>query len=167
MFRKVREAVMISTGGRQEPFVYGSLSSKGIYFSTLPTSVPMSLSEVFPAMESGTVSERLSAERLAAKRLVEEEELLFWGTVKDTKDVADIQAYLDRYPGGKFEILARNRLKRLTDLQEETAHHMAAIPTVPTNQTSPDSSLLPPVPEMVERVLNLERKVRHRRLLLT
>ena len=160
MFRKVREAVMISTGGRQEPFVYGSLSSKGIYFSTLPTSVPMSPSEVFPATETGTVSERLSAEHLAAKRLAGEEELLFWESVKDSKYVADIQAYLDRYPGGKFEILARNRLKRLTDLQEETAHHVVAIPTVPTTGTSPDSSLLPPAPEMVERSLNLEREDR-------
>ena len=160
MFRKVREAVMISTGGRQEPFVYGSLSSKGIYFSTLPTSVPMSPSEVFPATETGTVSERLYAEHLAAKRLAGEEELLFWESVKDSKYVADIQAYLDRYPGGKFEILARNRLKRLTDLQEETAHHVAAIPTVPTTGTSPDSSLLPPAPEMVERSLNLEREDR-------
>ena len=160
MFRKVREAVMISTGGRQEPFVYGSLSSKGIYFSTLPTSVPMSSSEVFPATENGTVSERLSAEHLAAKRLAGEEELLFWESVKDSKDVPEIQAYLDRYPDGKFEILARNRLKRLTDLQEETAHHMAAISTVPTNETSPDSSPLPPVSEMVERALNLEREDR-------
>ena len=160
MFRKVREAVMISTGGRQEPFVYGSLSSKGIYFSTLPTSVPMSPSEVFPATETGTVSERLSAEHLAAKRLAGEEELLFWESVKDSKYVAEFQAYLDRYPGGKFEILARNRLKRLTDLQEETAHHVAAIPTVPTTGTSPDSSLLPPAPEMVERSLNLEREDR-------
>ena len=29
MFRKVRDAVLASTGGRQEPFVYGSLSSRG------------------------------------------------------------------------------------------------------------------------------------------
>ena len=29
MFRKVRDAVLAETGGRQEPFVYGSLSSEG------------------------------------------------------------------------------------------------------------------------------------------
>ena len=33
MFRKVRDAVLRSTGGRQEPFVYGSLSSKGFYLA--------------------------------------------------------------------------------------------------------------------------------------
>ena len=31
MFRKVRDAVVGMTGGRQEPFVYGSLSSRGVY----------------------------------------------------------------------------------------------------------------------------------------
>ena len=29
MFRKVRDAVLATTGGQQEPFWYGSLSSKG------------------------------------------------------------------------------------------------------------------------------------------
>ena len=31
MFRKVRDAVLKKTNGQQEPFVYGSLSSKGVY----------------------------------------------------------------------------------------------------------------------------------------
>ena len=33
MFRKVRDSVLASTGGRQEPFVYGSLSSHGVYLA--------------------------------------------------------------------------------------------------------------------------------------
>ena len=36
MFRKVRDAVLAATGGAQEPFVYGSLSSKGAYFQGAP-----------------------------------------------------------------------------------------------------------------------------------
>ena len=36
MFRKVRDAVLASTGGRQESFVYGSLSSQGAYLAALP-----------------------------------------------------------------------------------------------------------------------------------
>ena len=40
MFRKVRDAVLRATGGHQEPFVYGSLSSKGFYFSTAPVTEP-------------------------------------------------------------------------------------------------------------------------------
>ena len=33
LFRKVRDAVLAATGGRQEPFVYGSLSSRGVYLT--------------------------------------------------------------------------------------------------------------------------------------
>ena len=36
MFRKARDAVLASTGGRQEPFVYGSLSSRGAYLTARP-----------------------------------------------------------------------------------------------------------------------------------
>ena len=41
MFRKVRDAVLKKTNGRQEPFVYGSLSSKGFYFSAPTKTVPV------------------------------------------------------------------------------------------------------------------------------
>jgi len=33
LFRRVRDQVMSETGGRQEPFVYGSLSSVPIYLA--------------------------------------------------------------------------------------------------------------------------------------
>ena len=47
-----------------------------------------------------------SAEPTAAERL-------FWQSVKDSGDAADIRAYLDRYPQGTFSVLARNWLGRL------------------------------------------------------
>ena len=40
-------------------------------------------------------------------------ERLFWQSVKDSGDAADIRAYLDRYPRGTYAVLARNWLKRL------------------------------------------------------
>ena len=40
-------------------------------------------------------------------------ERLFWQSVKDSGDAADIRAYLDRYPQGTFSVLARNWLGRL------------------------------------------------------
>ena len=102
MFRHVRDAVLASTGGRQEPFVYGSLSSRGMYLTARldpePTPSPAPPS---PANES--VSERLTAEELAAERV-------FWESVKDSTDAADFEAYLSHYPQGRFASLARNRL---------------------------------------------------------
>jgi uncharacterized caspase-like protein len=32
LFRKVRDTVLKGTGGAQEPFIYGSLPSEGLYF---------------------------------------------------------------------------------------------------------------------------------------
>ncbi len=40
-------------------------------------------------------------------------ELAFWQSVKDSPRSADLQAYLDRYPGGIFAMLAESRLNAL------------------------------------------------------
>ena len=52
MFRKVRDTVLSETGGRQEPFVYGSLSSKGFYLSALPEPA----SPVTPDVGTGSIA---------------------------------------------------------------------------------------------------------------
>ncbi len=103
MFRKVRDAVLNATGGHQEPFVYGSLSSKGFYFSTAPVAAPV-----------------VSAPGGAAKGVVKSDEQLFWESVKESGDQADVEAYLEQFPQGTFAALARNRLKRLLEPEEET-----------------------------------------------
>ena len=53
------------------------------------------------------------AEPMAAERL-------FWQSVKDSGDAADIRAYLDRYPQGTFSVLARNWLGRV-ETQEQAS----------------------------------------------
>ena len=98
MFRKVRDVVLAATGGRQEPHVYGSLSSRGVYLVAGPAPEPG------PAVRPPVAD----ASRDSAQR-----EDRFWESVKDSEDPADIQVYLDRYPGGAYEVLARNRLKRM------------------------------------------------------
>ena len=140
MFRKVRDAVLASTGGRQEPFVYGSLSSRGAYLGVRQTPVTLPASATSPPAGE-TISGRLSAEKLAAERL-------FWESAKDSDDPADIQAYLEKHPGGHYEALARNRLARLTGPADHTP---------PTHEPSPASASEQPAPEAVEASLGLER----------
>ena len=101
MFRKVRDAVLRKTNGRQEPFVYGSLSSKGFYFSKAPVATPV-------------------APKVVDTPVVKNAEFLFWESVKESRDPADLEAYLDQFPGGSFASLARNRLKRLSNPQVES-----------------------------------------------
>lgn len=44
----------------------------------------------------------------------DEVELIFWQSIADSRDPADFQAYLDRWPQGVFAALAKNRLRQLT-----------------------------------------------------
>ncbi len=104
MFRKVRDAVLKATGGHQEPFVYGSLSSKGFYFSAAPSSVPVT--------EPGKGT--------PVTGVAKSDEQLFWESVKGSPDPADVEAYLKQFPKGVFAALARNRLKRLSEQGVET-----------------------------------------------
>ena len=158
MFRKVRDAVLASTGGRQEPFVYGSLSSRGAYLGARPV-VSDSPSSTDLLADSQSAADRLAAERLAAERLAREEELLFWESVKDSVEAADLLAYLSRYPGGAYEALARNRLKRLEDASSGSEPSESPDSVAPAQETS---SVPAPGPESVESSLGLSRSERRR-----
>ena len=91
LFRKVRDAVIADTGRKQEPFVYGSLSSKGAYLAGRP------------------------AAGGSARIVVKGKDELLWTAVKDSGNPADLQAYLERFYDGAFAALARNRLRRLLE----------------------------------------------------
>lgn len=61
----------------------------------------------------------------------------FWTSIEDGDDPADFQAYLDRYPDGHFEVLARNRLKALA---------ATAAPSQPASKPEPDPKPATPQP---------------------
>ena len=103
MFHKVREAVQLATGGRQEPVLYGSVEGRSVYLGAAPQASSGSVA-ASPSTESGP--DMLAAEKLAAERL-------YWQSVKDSGDTAEIQTYLDQYPSGTYAALARARVKRL------------------------------------------------------
>ena len=91
----------------------------------------------------GDSDKRLTAEQLAAERL-------FWESMKDGEDPADIRACLARYPNGTYATLAHNRLERLTS---------AAKVVAPETTVAPEPKI---TPETVEESLGL--KLRERRL---
>lgn len=45
------------------------------------------------------------------------EELAFWEAVKDSKNPAELEAYLETYPEGRFATLARVRIRILSNIQ--------------------------------------------------
>jgi len=154
MFRKVRDAVLKATGGLQEPFVYGSLSSKGAYLKALPRpptpvvkSVPKDTRRE-PIAPGG--DKRLTAEQLAAERV-------FWESVKDSKNATEIGTYLNQYPKGTYAALARTRLKGLTDTTQEV---IPGTKVLPEPQTAPEPRVSP---EAAETSIGL--KARERRMI--
>ena len=42
-----------------------------------------------------------------------DKETVFWESVKDSEDPADLRAYLEQYPEGTYKVLASNRLRKL------------------------------------------------------
>ena len=134
----VRDAVPASTGGRQEPFWYEWLSSQRVHLAQAPAPV------------SAPSEAQVTAEQLAAERE-------FWASVKASEDPADIRAYLEQFPGGMFEALAHNWLKRLEMTAQPQAAQVTAAPAVPAQEAATAPS---PSPESVEEALRLTRAQR-------
>src|SRR5215467_1343647 len=69
-------------------------------------------------------------------------EISFWESVKDSKDPAELQAYLDKYPNGAFSALAKIRLDRLKKAPAEAAAPAAAAtaPAAPAVAAASDPS---------------------------
>ena len=75
-------------------------------------------------------------------------ELTFWNSVKDTKDPAILQTYLDRYPNGAFAGLARVMMERLVKDHDTKQPAPAPIPTVvaPPQPEAPPAAAAEPSP---------------------
>lgn len=59
----------------------------------------------------GSVAEKRPNTASSAISNVPDADTLFWWSIIESKNPADIQAYLAQFPHGKFAYLARNRLK--------------------------------------------------------
>jgi uncharacterized caspase-like protein len=90
MMSEVRKAVREATGGRQIPWDSSALEGQ-FYFK--PSAQPtQNVNQPFPSND--------------------QIETIFWDSVRNSRDPANIQAYLNRYPTGMFADVARNLLKQ-------------------------------------------------------
>ena len=144
MFRKVRDAVLRTTGGRQEPFVYGSLSSKGAYLGARPR--PSAVTQAKPAAPpSGGAPNRLSAERVAAEAYKAAERLNM---------AVAFEAVIERFPNSVYAKLARGhiaRLKRSAAAQPDKNNQSAVLAPKP----APAKPAPPADPAAAEAALKL------------
>ena len=157
MFRKVHDAVLASTGGVQEPFVYGALSGEDTYLGPPPGVISAATSAGAPAAgespSDDATNGRLEAERLAVERT-------FWESIKNSDNPADFLAYKETFPGGTYEALANNRLNRLSGSPESSEGQVAAIPATPEQATPPAGGAEPSSAAAVETEPELNRSER-------
>ncbi len=99
MMRRVRDEVLGSTGGQQEPFVYGSLSAEQIFLNDT-----RGLASVEPETD-------LEPEPTAIAG-----EIAFWQSITENSEASELQSYLDLYPNGLFTELAHARLKKIGEV---------------------------------------------------
>lgn len=74
----------------------------------------LAISCLLMALGSGNLSAQTSASAQSTTALSLQAELLFWESMKHSRDAAEINAYLTAYPQGRFVPLAKARLKSLT-----------------------------------------------------
>ena len=94
-FKQARSGVITRTQGRQTPWESSSVVGN-FMFRAAPAQVASLAAPVAPTRDSAA-------------------EIAFWNTIKDSQDLRDFQAYLDSYPNGTFDRLARIRIAALGD----------------------------------------------------
>ena len=87
VFKRVRRRVSDATADQQVPWESSSLTGDFYFVGNAPPA---------PASRAPDA------------------ELLFWQSVRESRDAADFNAYLRKYPAGQFSDIARNRLKALS-----------------------------------------------------
>ena len=151
MFRKVRDSVVATTGGRQHPFVYGSLSSRGVYLAAAPTPISAPSPASVPVVSFG--AERKSTDSDAARAYEAAERI-------DTVDAYEV--VVRRFPGSIYAELAQTYIAKLTGARQPAAGEAAAVASASPPPAAPVSTLVAPTPEEVESLLGLGRVERRR-----
>lgn len=90
VFRLVRAAVEAKSNKQQIPWESSSLKGE-FYFAGTDADVDTEAVSTNPFSSAAT-------------------EITFWGSIKNSTSPNDFKAYLEKYPGGEFALLAKNRL---------------------------------------------------------
>lgn len=96
VFSRVRAAVVRETGGRQIPWESTSLIGD-FYFNAVQMS------------DTAHAPLRTEPQQISALAL----EISYWESVQQSKNGADFESYLSKYPNGQYAQLAHNRIEAL------------------------------------------------------
>lgn len=149
---KVHDDVLEATGQVQSPRSVNAVGGRPFYFR--PPVQAAAAAPAFSALPSGATALTVDA------RYVESQ---YWGSVAQSRDPADFQAYLDQYPQGQFASLARNRIRALSPAgpvlaaapapSETPAPTVAEAEATPAPQPTELAALTPPPPAATRTAL--------------
>lgn len=112
MFKKVIAGVKADTHGGQQPWSEASIQGDFYFHAAVAASA---------APRAGVDPKQI--------------ELAYWESIKDSKDAADFQDYLKKYPQGEFAALAANRAKLAPPVQHAAPN--AAPKVTPVSNSVP------------------------------
>lgn len=124
MMRQVRDEVLKTTNGQQEPFMYGSLSADEIFLNETRGLKPVETIAA-PAPEIGA----------------DAVEIAFWQSASQSSNVSELENYLSRYPDGHFADLARSRIASYAGAAPAQDQLASVDPTDETRNFVPERDL--------------------------
>lgn len=80
-------------------------------------------------------------------------EITFWNSVKDSRNPAELKAYLDAFPNGAFAALARIRVAALERAAQTTPPPAIAAPRPQIPPSPPPSASTPSAPQSVQSAI--------------
>ena len=95
--RNVRARVLAQTGNKQTPWDSSSLTGAVVLVEKPVAAVPQPIAQPAPQQQVAL-----------------DKESLFWQSIKDSKNSAEFEAYLNKYPQGTFAELAKAKMAGLT-----------------------------------------------------
>jgi len=99
LFRNVRDDVLATTGGEQEPFTYGSLSKESIFMKGQPWPGETTSAPVPPPVTSlGPVA---TPDKVS------------WNILKDSNDIGSLRRFIEQFPKSQHAAEAQARIAAL------------------------------------------------------
>jgi uncharacterized caspase-like protein len=98
--RNVRATVLAKSGNTQTPWDSSSLTGPVVLAAKAEAPAPQPVAQPAPQPQ---VQQQASVDK----------EALFWDSIKDSKDPAEYEAYLKKYPDGTFADLAKAKITNL------------------------------------------------------
>lgn len=129
-FKIARGRVIARTQGKQTPWESSSVVGE---FSFKPVAPPQQVAALSPPAPSPGFNDNAA-------------EIAFWNSIKDSQDARDFQAYIENYPNGAFNKLARIRISNLPEPGSRVRAASAPAPVTGPVVTAPAATAAAAVP---------------------